>query len=249
MKPMQEYSELIKYYQKELDDCLKKGDQTNDPPAIMIRRTIEFSIITIRSIELLLEHDKTELLAQILVRPQYELCLRILWASVSEDGWERLQVYYANEDKKWAEEAKNLNLNNEFSAFVNEKLNEADNVLARQNDNGEIYKNAPDMKCILKQIEKYYQSNGFRASNSKMAVFEYNQVYRRLSRYEHAHISDIAVDKPNVFKKNIVICEGLAVRALLHAICIIAASEPKKEIETIEDNIKSILWNYLSKNN
>jgi hypothetical protein len=48
------------------------------------------------------DDEGNAVLACTLLRSFYELAVRLLWASKEPDGWWRLNVYFADEAEKWA---------------------------------------------------------------------------------------------------------------------------------------------------
>jgi hypothetical protein len=90
-----------------LQEALEKGGQQNEPPAVMIIRAMDFGLQTIKAVDLLVAADvSNSLFACTLARAFFEAAVRVLWASRTLPGqqhpWVRLQVYWANEDLKWA---------------------------------------------------------------------------------------------------------------------------------------------------
>ena len=92
-----------------LHHALEKGGQQDDPPAVMLMRTVDFGLQTMKALELLTaDGDCNALAACAATRAFFEAATRILWASTSPESqnpWVRLQVYWAVEDLKWANAA------------------------------------------------------------------------------------------------------------------------------------------------
>lgn len=100
---------LLKEYRDILDDCLRKGNQQDDPQALMLIRGFDFGIRTVQGMATLIEADQDNvLLACMLCRPFYETAVRLLWAARMHNGWQRLQVHWAKQDLTWAREAEQM---------------------------------------------------------------------------------------------------------------------------------------------
>lgn len=99
--------DLLDLYEKPLLESLHAGSQLDQPPAVMLTRAYTFGRTTIRSMVTLAKEPDVDysVCAPTLCRPYYELAMRILWASRTNDGWQRLQADCANEDKRWAKRA------------------------------------------------------------------------------------------------------------------------------------------------
>ncbi len=111
---------------------------------------------TIHSINrLLCDDDGNIVLGCVLLRPLYELAIRLLWASRKADGWQRLEFYHANEMRKWAEE---------FKVLQNPAIVKKGEELVQQHQQeaahkwrdalGKPIKPAPSILDVLKDIEE-----------------------------------------------------------------------------------------------
>jgi hypothetical protein len=75
----------------------------------ILRLARDHGLRTIRGMNRLLTDDEGNVaLACTLLRPFYELSVRLLWASRQDDGWRRLELYFANRIKAWAKGCKDL---------------------------------------------------------------------------------------------------------------------------------------------
>jgi len=203
----------------------------------MLQRGFDFAQKTLSAINVLLKYNNYALLTQILCRPYYELAIRLLWASRETDGWECLQAYCANEDKKWAQEALKLTNQNDHAKYI---LERSERVLALRNADGKSYKTNLKIPEMLRMIKEKDCEQGILQQDSIIDIFEYAYVYRGMCRASHSHLSTIGPIDTSVLVKQTIYFTGLSTFALLRAYCYFAEKDKNKEIETIWKKIAHI---------
>ncbi len=205
----------------------------------MLRRAFNFGRRTIGAIQVLLQagHENA-LFACILCRPCYEAALRVLWASRTPEGWQRLQSYYADQDRKWAQEAQNIP---SVSVIARKTLANSQEILKRTHDNGKKFPPAPNIEQTLREIEQQDVQQNLREADSTSAAFDYTNVYRFLSQAVHGHMSVIGQMKSSAFLRHATMTPVMVTSLLLQACCHIATCDPKKEIELAAKKIVELL--------
>ena len=141
---------LLQDYCGTLEDCLRKGNQQNDPEAVMMLRGIHYGTRTLNAIRILLLSDfENAFCAASLARGIFEASIRLLWATRtlkgSQNHWERLQKYWASESKKWAEQARCFTQTSKHADKIKSTCKDIiDNDIT----------SAPGIEQMLKEIEK-----------------------------------------------------------------------------------------------
>lgn len=131
---------------------VEQSHQENDPPAIAFQRAFPFGANTLRSTVLLLKQRKDYLSGITLVRGFFELAMRLFWASREPSGWNRLQVYYVEQDKTYFNEIK---VHEKFEKSATHCLDLATEVLARKDEHGQHYKSMPkNLDTVIVDINK-----------------------------------------------------------------------------------------------
>jgi hypothetical protein len=231
--------ELLSFCGRISEECLTKGNQQDEPPAIMLKRAFAFGRKTIASMILLIRGGQDHaLFLPVIIRPFYELSIRIQWACREKLGWQRLQVYLADENRKWAGEARRMEFVSDLAESI---LRESEEVLNRSDEHGASIQKAPDLQQMLRGIEERNIKDGLAEKSEGGASIEYTNVYRTLCRPAHAHMTVIAIDKPDAFLQQAVIAVILATRALLHAYCHVGAKNKSEEIEAVEQEMCGLL--------
>ncbi len=232
---------LLAEHESHFLHAIAKGKQEDDVPALMLKYALQFGQRTIESIEILMNASVETIFPCALSRAYYELAIRLLWASRERHGWEQLQTYFYNEDKKWSQEAVEMP---EIASHAQQVLQSSKEVLGRQYANGETYKVAPSLEQMLREIEDCDISQGIRQKDCRAAAYEYTNIYRIICRPAHAHIQAISAPGDSFFGP-IVFAIGLATFSLLRAVRYVGASDPGKEIKAIElkivDTLKRLL--------
>lgn len=103
-------------------------------------------------------------------------------------------------------------------------------ILSRSDEDVHKYVPAPDMYCLLREIEEADKKEGLRDQSKEDAVFQYPNMYRFLCHAAHGHMAKLR------FPKNMMSharwANFIATWALLLAVCHVAATDPKHEIES-----------------
>ncbi len=188
---LRSYIDLLNLYEKPLRESLEDGGQTEDPPAVMLLRAFAFGRATLKAMIAVADQGDQEcgVCLPTLCRPFYELTVRVLWASRQPDGWQRLQAYCANEDKKWAKRAVEIP---SWAEYAQPVLDNAKSVLDRTDAKGKCYRLAPDMAETLQQVEQHDIDCGIKSGGKGSALFEYANLWQMMCGTAHAHVVRIA---------------------------------------------------------
>lgn len=227
--------ELLQEYGAKIRDVLRDGNQENEAPAVMINRSYSFGLRSIDGITTLLTADPDNaLLACALCRPLYETGIRLLWASRSSDGWLRLQKYWANEDRKWAQEVVAFpELASHARTFLDSRLE----VLGRSGSADAKCQPAPGIQQLLKEVEDADHSTGVLDDEDGNAAYDYANIYRMLCHGAHGHMA--AIGRPSDYLRFVKAGVIKSVSALLRSTCYVGATDPRAEIQAIHGELIS----------
>ncbi len=213
------------------------GNQQDEAPSVMFQRAFDFGLQTIDAIiSLLGDGEKDALQACTLCRPFYETAVRLLWASRTADGWQRLQAYFANEDRKWADEATRIPSTAAVAAATGEHRRE---ILERTDDTGEKFSPAPRMQQLLRDVVKHDMIEGIREKSDRAADFDYTNVYRFLCKAAHGHMTSLG--RPAGLLRHAKYGTIMATWSLLQAHCHVGAADFRKEIDVIGKKLMTII--------
>lgn len=148
---------------------------------------------TIRAMSRLLCDDEGNVaLACTLLRPFYELSVRLLWASREDDGWRRLELYFANQMRKWANACKGVS--NPAMAKLGSDLlqrHQEEEVKKWKDASGNTIKPASDqIEQILNGIEGHDAPSDL-AIGKNSGRHIYTVFYRMICRPSHAHVEPL----------------------------------------------------------
>ena len=229
---------LLEEYNALMLTALAKGDQENDPPALMLQRGFKFAQSTLCAVALLAQARDGEygLQACTLSRPLFEIAARLLWATRADDGWERLQYYWADEDRKWAQGMRNHSSSN--VQHLDNLLNNRREILNRHNEQN--VQSPPNIEQTLQEIEQHDIADELVAGGKKLGKLHYDMIYRSLCRPAHGHISALGVaDAQGLWsysRYGIILGSGWVIEAICH----VGPENPRAEIEKLVERIKTI---------
>ena len=184
-----------------------------------------------------LEKDvKNALLVCTLVRAFYEAAVRLHWASRAPDGWQRLQAYFANEERKWANEAKGIQATASPAIATAKRSQE---ILDRTDRSGKKYKPAPNMKQLLQELVGVDVVQGIQEKENRTADFNYTNVYRFLCKAAHGSMT--ALREPAEFLRHAKFGMIMAICSLLQAHCHVGVADYKQEVEKIGQQMVKII--------
>ncbi|GEM_PF-5783339 len=206
------------------------GGQSAELPVVMLKRACDFARETLRAIKTHLREGHGPFLACNLCRPLYELAFRLLWAAREDYGWDRLRVWLADEDMKWAKDAR---LIKEFEEHAKQLVEPSKAILSLTDGHKRPIRKPPSLKGMLKQIEQHDGREHLPSTRVGQADFEYVAIYRILCRPAHAHIGAISGLHGEAFLPILVFGSGNATFALARAMIHLGAKEPEKEIEAL----------------
>lgn len=229
---------LLNRYDVAVSKCVGDGDQREEPQAIAIQRAFRFARDTLESVLLVLRERRDLLSALTLCRACYELGLRILWASREPSGWQRLQAYYARQDKKWASAVKGVP---DYRRVGERILDLAGQVLDKNDTAEKRYGRMPGVCDILKAIEKRDLVEAQLPRANGAAAFEYNNVYRIMCRPAHGNVFSISDGYPVPTLQHLIVGAALATFAILRVACVLAAEDEGRETEAVEKKIIEVI--------
>lgn len=234
---MEQCRQLLQDYRDILDRCLRKSGQHDDAQAIMLLRGFEFGLRTVQGMDVLTAADEDNaLLACTLCRPFYETAVRLLWASRTHNGWQRLQAHWAKEDVKWAREAERIPSVAEHAKRIREAR---EDVLHRTDGYGNSFGPLPNMRQMLREITEHDVADGLLTEGDGVAEFDYTNFYRILCQAAHGHM--VAIGRPCSFRRHARCGALMAAWALLQACCHVAAGDLESEIKVAGKRVMRIL--------
>jgi hypothetical protein len=225
-----------------LQEALKQGDQQDEPQAVMLMRTVDFGLQTIKAVDLLVGDDASNVLAACAAtRAFFEAALRILWAARSlpdaQNPWARLQVYWAVEDLKWANAASDFEGMKDHAEVIRGGRQE---VRDRQDAEGKPIQSAPPIIEMLREIKEANHLQGLGTEGGLDRDYIYTNVYRMLCRAAHGHPEALQADKSITYLRFARVGLVLAASYLLEASCHVRTADPKTEIEALAARIVTI---------
>ncbi len=233
---LRECQQLLDEYGDKMNKFLVCSAQQNEPRAIMFQRALEFARRTLAGMEILIEKEKANaLLACTLCRPFYETAIRLLWASRRPDGWERLQAFYADQDRKWANEAKDIAATAQVGKHC---LGESKEILGRTDECGKKFHPAPRMEDLLHEVVEADVNGGLRDESDDAHKFDYTNVYRWLCRPSHGHMQ--ALGRPESFVAHAKFAAVMGTSSVVKAWVHVSTDDPKEEINAVGGRILKI---------
>jgi len=200
----------------------------------ILRLARDHGLRTIRGMNLLLREDKGNIvLACALLRPFYELSVRLLWASREPDGWRRLEFYFANEIRKWAkgcQDSPSAGLSMLGASLLQEYRK--DEVKKWRDASGKAIRPAPAIDQILNGIEGHDAPTD-RTGGKNSGRLIYTGFYRTICRASHAHIEPLVgrFDKAYLYVAGYGAC--LAVPVLLAAAIYYYSKSPRADVSSV----------------
>lgn len=157
---------------------------------IMLVRSNAYIGKCIRAVRLLVHEDHVAQ-AIIICRTAYECAVRLLWASIARDGWQRLQAYWADEDIKWTKQAAEFS---QLAGHASSVREEREKVLSRSTPSGSNVHKAPALSEMLKDIERADIAAGRVSASQRQHVYQYANFYRIASGFAHGHPGMVAAE-------------------------------------------------------
>ena len=202
---------ILSTYSQELARTLDGNGQLEDPPAQMIFTGTRFADETYGTLRHVLNNDGSDVLCATLVRPVFEMSIRLLWATGEPDGWVRLQTSWATGKDKWIKSAAPYP---ECKPLADSLRPKVDDVLARRDVHGRDFKNAPDVREMLKKLDEHDAVRGLSTPCDNWSA-QYPGVYQLLCGPSHGDMIDIGKLKSGRFEKTVVTAAIAATWTLL----------------------------------
>lgn len=154
--------------------------QSVQPAIRMLALGVDHGLRTTRGVKrLLADGEGNFVLACTLLRPFYELSVRLLWASRATDGWRRLYACYAKEDERWARNSLGIPV---IASLAQEVLTRSQEVLAWNDAAGNPIKPAPNIHDILVEIETHNTQDGLSSGQGRLGQQHYRIIYQSTLR-------------------------------------------------------------------
>ena len=235
-KALDAFDRVLEEQANRFFEAVSAGKQDNEFPAVMLRRACDLAQKTLKAVKMHLLAGHGAFLACTLCRPFYEIAFKLLWAARQEHGWDRLSIWLANEDKKWAQDAFGIP---EFSGHAKQISEHRDQVLHLTDGQGQVLREPPNLKKMLYEIEDCDIKSGLRRGGGKQAVFEYVGIYRILCRPAHAHLGAAVNLSTEAFLPVVIFACGNATFALVRAMIHLGARDPEKEIRVLANEFRT----------
>lgn len=241
LKVRQECEALLEERRGWMDAALKQDGREDEPQAAMFMRALDFGLQSMRAADLLLEQGDTYALQVCCIaRAFFESAVQMLWASRckvgSQDHWARLQVSFAQEDLKWAENAEKHASMAAHAATIRKDRQE---VVDRVDEHGQKIKPAPNLHDMLIGIYAADRVQGLGAHSQIDEGYIYTNIYRLLCQPVHGHPGALgaAVGFHRIARVGLMVASVY----LLEAICHIGSSDPKQEISDLAGRIADLM--------
>ncbi len=214
------------------DDTIGKPEH---PKIITLWLAMDHGLRTIRSMSRILKNDENDVvLACILLRPFFELSVRLLWASCETDGWIRLFASYTNESKKWADGLKKISVpgidKKAIDKIADNELQECQEFANCKDSRGIPIKKAPDFRKFLDDLD--IENNPLRVHGNWGRV-HYVLLYQMLCHASHTHIKTLTRELDRIYLSFISIGAFTAAGNLLLAFMHQTSKSPKINIQNI----------------
>lgn len=210
-----------------LEDAIRKSGQEKEPPPYAMTLALLFGERTLAAVQLLVPTPDLMLMTNTLVRPFYELSMRMLWAAREPNGWQRFQAHVAEGDAKWAREAVRMPELRDYAERIRQSREE---VLSRCDEDGKPFKPMPNLSQMLSDIETKNLEVGD-VSKPGGAEFQYTNVYRVLCRPAHGHLGSFEATPPKVAFIVSAFAAGLATHVLIRALAAIMPGFPEVDAD------------------
>lgn len=149
----------------------------------------------------------------VICRAFFETSARVLWATRAENGFLKLQQYYAESDLKWAREALELRPDDSHAETIRSGMEE---VVSRADQAGNAVTKCPDLKSMLLDIERKDSEEG--EDNKNFGLYQYAYIYRLTSRIVHGH--PVALRRGmKTLERHVVAVAGLSCFNMIRAFC------------------------------
>lgn len=160
---------------EELGGKASEGSQITSPVRLILERSLQFGLQNMEAIIDQLNKGR-KLQGMILTRPFLELAARVRWAS-REEGWQRLQTYWARELVKWAQRLEQFQSSPQMHQLGQEIKQQFEPVIRRG------HSCQPDLNTVLKDLEG--EGNDRRTSS-------YLGLYSIMSFAVHGHVAGLS---------------------------------------------------------
>lgn len=203
----------------------------------LLRMSLEFGVKSLESVKLLMDR-RMSVQAACVTRPLYETSVQMLWASRAPQGWDQLVVYFAKEDKKWAEPIIRDTPQSTWRQFADSVVQDADAALSRVGD-----VKAPSVCHMVSQIACLDRAEGLGPASA-----EYARVYRFLCMSVHGHVNAVCGEWNRLIGTHAVRygCVNATLCLARAAICVVASDKETRMHRTnvLIGEVRSALATY-----
>lgn len=223
--------QLLEDHRKSLLDSVTKSGQDKEPPALMILRGFKFAIAGMRAVLDMVDDRDKAIFAACVIRPVYEVAVRILWAAPQQYGYHIVR-------NDCARQALTLIRENEgdpqLAEMVQRMKQRLQSLLKEKTATGdEIPSKLPAMPQILEQIATHDKQT--RSAESRgMWRGQYGAIYKTLCGPSHADVLDLGADYARHWPL-VETASVLATYTLLRVFLIVTIPDPAKLRAAIGD--------------
>ncbi len=193
LKAINEVHRFTALIQAEFAAAIKAKSFVSGTPAAMVLRTIQYAEQSFGSVCVLCDRGDLAPSAAI-VRSVYEAIFRIHWACIMPSGWDRVTLYWHDQDRKMANGLKHVPA---MKKNADEILTRANSVTQSARALDPNLKSAPGFENLLKDVDAAEVASGKLSSYPNRTHMQYDALYRILSASAHGHpgvISEKSID-------------------------------------------------------
>jgi len=236
-------AKMVREYEQFFSELSRKCEVACDLCAVAMESAFCFGAESLDAMRLLFRGGDFGLQAAMICRGFYELSTRLLWASREKHGWQRLQIYWAEEDRRFLKPLKNVEI---FRKNVEAQLKELERVINQDDERGERLVRAPSVWETIQDIKNMDAQDDVDFTDSEFHRQEHVIAWKSLCRAVHAHPSWIHGMRREVkFDQQVVQAAVLGTRNLLRAFCHeLHEDHAEKELPVVERRIAE-LWGRL----
>jgi hypothetical protein len=187
---------------------------------------------TIRGMNRLLrDGEENAVLTCALLRPFYELSVRLLWASREVDGWQRLEFYFEDETRRWenaCKDSRDARLVKLGGDLLHRRQEREGNKW--RDASGNAIKPAPrNMDQVINEVTKHDPSNGLAIKENAGPVM-YTVFYRVICGPSHGHVEALTGARDAMYLNCAGLGTCLAVGTLLAAFIRRTSQSPETDV-------------------
>ena len=231
--------ELLEDHQTKLLDSVAKTDRGEEIRSLMTLRGFKFAIAGMRTVLHMVDDRDKAIFAACVIRPVYEVAIKILWAAPKEHGCHMLRNESARQKLTLIRETEG---DPQLAAMVEKMKQHLESLRNEKTASGdEITKKLPQMQKMLDEIDMQDKSTDF-AESHRMWRSQYGTIYIVLCGPSHADPLDIGADYDRLWP-TIERASVLATHALLMVFLIVTIPNQKAlkdEVTQLENRMDEL---------